>query len=412
MASRKMSKSGKRKRVADPVAAAALDALSSSSSSTSDDDAPVISRKKTPPIAAKKKTANNSRNNKSRRDLKPLFEEGDEVYAIWWPDKRSRQRNLLSQWFPGTVKSYKEIDNTSPYGPTRTYNIEYDDGDELDDVEDHFLFPHTDYILSMNKSKDLKPGFIGIGVKNRVDPKSSDFWARIVGWYVAIIDGKEQTFSLLSHAMDAYDQHVVQRKGKRTKPSDLNRPEKWLGSKGSMGDGGENKTRGKKQSTGKDRRTEKKTNPSPPTRPREEPRPEKGNNRNESAPPKKRQKISTSSYRGVTYSKQDRKYLAQINHDGKLHCLGYYKFAVDAGLAVDKGAMLGSSHRKNFRNRQAYEDAIRKENTGHSPDVVESYEAVVEKVGVYLSKIYAAQNVIESIEESDEDEETSVASDS
>ena len=31
----------------------------------------------------------------------------------------------------------------------------------------------------------------------------------------------------LSDAMDAYDNHIVQTKGKKTKKSELNRPKKW-----------------------------------------------------------------------------------------------------------------------------------------------------------------------------------------
>jgi len=65
-------------------------------------------------------------------------------------------------------------------------------------------------------------------VKNKCDYEiKGDKWPRIVGWYVATMDGQERPFSLLSDAMDAYDNYTLQHKGKKTKRSDLNRPEEW-----------------------------------------------------------------------------------------------------------------------------------------------------------------------------------------
>ena len=48
------------------------------------------------------------------------------------------------------------------------------------------------------------------------------------------------------------------------------------------------------------------------------------------APPSKVEKTPTSNYRGVSYSKQDKKYVALIEYGGKLQCLGYYAFETDA----------------------------------------------------------------------------------
>lgn len=66
-----------------------------------------------------------------------------------------------------------------------------------------------------------------IGVRTVVDPKANDPWARDVGWYVAKIDGEERAFSLLSDALRAYDDSVVNRMGATTKPSSLNFPDEW-----------------------------------------------------------------------------------------------------------------------------------------------------------------------------------------
>ena len=59
------------------------------------------------------------------------------------------------------------------------------------------------------------------------DKKSKDPWARLVGWYVAKINGEDRTFSQLSDALRAYDASVVRSKGASTKESDLNLPEDW-----------------------------------------------------------------------------------------------------------------------------------------------------------------------------------------
>jgi hypothetical protein len=64
------------------------------------------------------------------------------------------------------------------------------------------------------------------GVKPVKDPNTSDQWAKLVGWYkVSISDDEEKLFSTLLEAMQAYDSSVIQQKGAKTKPSDLNLPE-------------------------------------------------------------------------------------------------------------------------------------------------------------------------------------------
>jgi hypothetical protein len=64
------------------------------------------------------------------------------------------------------------------------------------------------------------------GVKPVKDPNTSDQWAKLVGWYkVSIGNGEEKLFSTLLEAMQAYDNSVIQQKGAKTKPSELNLPE-------------------------------------------------------------------------------------------------------------------------------------------------------------------------------------------
>mmetsp|Transcript_13109 Transcript_13109/g.28475 ORF Transcript_13109/g.28475 Transcript_13109/m.28475 type:complete len:836 (-) Transcript_13109:2875-5382(-) len=153
--------------------------------------------------------------------LKPLLEVGDEVYSAWWSDE---ERSGDEVWYPGVIESYEEVENDGLYGPTRMYNVKFDgEGYETDGVEDRFVCPKADYLLSMRNGGEGE----WIGVRNVVDEDSTDPWAYTVGWYIATIDGQDQPFSLLSDAVDAHDKAVVQRKGKSTNESDLNLPEKW-----------------------------------------------------------------------------------------------------------------------------------------------------------------------------------------
>ncbi|KAL3765684.1 hypothetical protein ACHAW5_006364 [Stephanodiscus triporus] len=161
--------------------------------------------------------------------LKPLFDVGEEVYAAWWDDSHVLKDGTNASWFPGKVKSYREVNTDSPYGPSRFYDILYDDDDEIDGLEDYWVFSKVDYLLSMRNVGDSS----WIGVRNETDQllgKEDILWPRIVGWYVATIDGKDKSYSRLSvfeDALDAYDTSVIQCKGKGTSPTDLNRPEQW-----------------------------------------------------------------------------------------------------------------------------------------------------------------------------------------
>lgn len=85
-----------------------------------------------------------------------------------------------------------------------------------------FIIPKNEYLLATRQFAEYKSEWIG--VRNVVDKSSSDHWAKIVGWYVASIDGKDQPFSLLSDALKAYDSHTVKKLGVNTKETDLNLP--------------------------------------------------------------------------------------------------------------------------------------------------------------------------------------------
>jgi hypothetical protein len=121
----------------------------------------------------------------SKNEYKPLFEKGEPVYAPWWPSGKS---NSERTWHPGVIKDYVTLKN-GPYGPVRRYNILFDDGDELDDIEDYCIFSKEDYLLSGKQE--------WIGVANKLDKTSVDMWAKVVGWYEVSIG--ELLFSSVSY---------------------------------------------------------------------------------------------------------------------------------------------------------------------------------------------------------------------
>ena len=209
-----MAPKKKKRKYSSSVAAAARDALYSSSSDSSseeeesesdDESESSSSSEEDEPIRKKKKVSASSKSNTtsskhtstkakySRRHLKPLFEKGDKVSSAWWQDEK---RSGETQWYPGSIKSYTQEETNSPYGPTRYYDIDFDDGDELTDVEDYYVFPEVDYILQ--QKNDFKPNWIG--VKNVTDKSvKGDRWPGDVGWYVATLgDGKESEHARLS----------------------------------------------------------------------------------------------------------------------------------------------------------------------------------------------------------------------
>ena len=123
------------------------------------------------------------------------------------------------------------METDSPYGPTRYYNIEYDDGDELDGIADWYMFPKEDFLLiEKNGGEDCWSTSSHCRCVFIEHDNDYDEWPRLVGWYVAVIDGKECQFPRLSGAIQAYDYHIIEQKGMGTKRSELLEPDKygWL----------------------------------------------------------------------------------------------------------------------------------------------------------------------------------------
>lgn len=145
--------------------------------------------------------------------LKPHFEEGAEVCAAYWDND---EREGSSSWYLGKIASSRVLKKSGKYGQTRLYSINFDDGDAIEDLEEHFVMAKQDYDLQNQKE--------WLGVRNETDDACNDNWAKIIGWYVADIDGEEVAFSYLSEAIRAYDDSIIRLHGAGTKNVQLNIP--------------------------------------------------------------------------------------------------------------------------------------------------------------------------------------------
>lgn len=63
------------------------------------------------------------------------------------------------------------MDEGGQYGPSRFYDVTYDDGDQAECVEDAFVFGKEDYQLEMEGQRWK-------GISHVVDQKSTDLWVR------------------------------------------------------------------------------------------------------------------------------------------------------------------------------------------------------------------------------------------
>jgi len=111
--------------------------------------------------------------------IKPLFDRGAKIYAAWLPDK---ERNTIS-WFPGTIKDVE----TS--GPHIYYSVTFDDGDELDRLEEEYIMSKEDF--KIKTKKELKPLF------EEGDEVYAAYWKdeddkKNCSWYPGKIKGRQE----------------------------------------------------------------------------------------------------------------------------------------------------------------------------------------------------------------------------
>lgn len=151
----------------------------------------------------------------------------EEVYAAWWPAWDTK-RDTNPSWYLGRVCSCIEQKGKGDCGPLRSYTVKFeDDGSTLKRLPEHFVSSRRDYELHIEKDDDPTSD-AWTGVRNVLDKKSEDDWAKFVGYYVATVDGgAEENHGRLHDALRAHDRAVVRRRGEKTKRSELNLPGEW-----------------------------------------------------------------------------------------------------------------------------------------------------------------------------------------
>jgi hypothetical protein len=128
-----------------------------------------------------------------------MLEVGEEVVSGWWNDE-DVERKENPTWWPGVITSVTvKREQDYGFGPARFYNIEYNDGDVLNDVHEVFVFPKYEFDVIRNIDiEDL------VGIEKVCDENSKDHWARI-GWYnVSVDDGATESYFWLGDALEAY----------------------------------------------------------------------------------------------------------------------------------------------------------------------------------------------------------------
>ena len=294
----------------------------------------------------------------SLAELKPALKKGDRVVAAWWDLIRHESMNTSTgKWFTGKVHAVKEKDRfsgsrASNYGPVRIYDIHFDDGDELEGILDVFVCPEKDYDLENNtSSRDWK------GVRNVKDRKSSDRYAKEIGWYVATIGGDEISFSSLYEAMKKLDEYTIKRKKGKVSKSDLNLPNEWKLSK-------------KKKKRGRPKKVDNEDSKPMKKKPKvdmkdifddtgssgdsdedmeEEPQDESLVAEEEEDGGSETHSKSVKMYTGVYYIKTNKHYRSLFYHRGKQTYAGEYMLKADAAHARDEGCRFFNVHGKNFR---------------------------------------------------------------
>ncbi|KAL7554383.1 hypothetical protein ACHAWF_017828 [Thalassiosira exigua] len=268
---------------------------------------------------------------RNKAERKPRLTPGDRVCAAWWPDERSRRTNSASSWYAGRIKSARKAGGAGDYGPARVYDIEYDDGDELDGVEDVFVMPEADYDVNMEVAEE---GRELMGVKVVRDPKSEDQWASIVGWYVVTIDG-----------------------GPHTKMRHLNLPDEW------------------------DFPSKKTTVEKLETNPREHLTPAGSDEDLDEA--------KTSSFKGIFFVEEKKKYRGEITYGGKDCSLGHYKLASDAAKAYDEAMKVLDFDAVNFATHKEYTKArdVELSQTGFKDDFEKVQARMSSKIDAFQSKV-------------------------
>ena len=137
------------------------------------DNIPSRSKTKSNGMAAKN---NKKPANKLDTITTNTYDKGDKVYAAWWSQDLDRSSAPPTGWYSGTIKNYKISSQQQVL-----YSVVFDDGDKLDNLEEHHIMTKPDYLKKMKK--ELKPLF------DKGDEVYAAFWpddkrsASTPSWY-------------------------------------------------------------------------------------------------------------------------------------------------------------------------------------------------------------------------------------
>ncbi len=151
-----------------------------------------------------------------------MLKVGQRVVAAWWEDPTDTSTPPAG-WFPGVVNACRQLKQGGLLGPDRFYDIKFDDGDALDDIEDIFVFPEGEYDLLGREARGTSRWK---GVENVLLGKLNDRYAQTVGYWV-LKGVANKRFSFLGDALRFYDDLIVSDKGTEVKKADLNLPDEW-----------------------------------------------------------------------------------------------------------------------------------------------------------------------------------------
>lgn len=227
-------------------------------------------------------------------------------------------------------------------------------------MKDVFVYTKRDYDLSVRKDECGQPVEL-LGVENMVDETSNDQWAAIVGWYVADINGEEESFASLSDALHAYDSFVVQCKGNDVLEWDINLPEEW-----------EELFPGLKAVLEKAAAHEEVKNHQPMLM------------------------DVSANYVGTTYDTRSDSYISRICVRGDRRHIGTFKLAADAAFAYDAMSLaMKGEGALNFTSLQSWEIAREDEIElrGLALEVAETVNAIIKRI-IEVGGIITGENDI------------------
>ena len=135
-------------------------------------------------------------------------------------------------YYPGmVVRVYGVVEDEKKECDDCFYKVRWDDGDEIEKSEEHYVLPEQDYKIWTERwsssHEDYDEQKKAKGIQSYVDRSSeATDWNAKRGWWETDLTGDVRYSSIVS-AMRAYDDYYVRGHGEATRKRDLNIPEEW-----------------------------------------------------------------------------------------------------------------------------------------------------------------------------------------